>query len=849
VVRNDESSTTRLTVGIYKELLSADPLVANRWAQVLANLRSYAELHQGVVTEYDEGSSSGLDIDFNFQNLEEITQILSEQQTGIFESFQIRRWRGVISLEGNTTSALLQKRISEITGLSTNEILLINFPLEVNLLLPGRLIDSNADLVKDNDEQTWYINWLADGQHLFAAHSQVPLIPLVIEEPANGTRISDPMLTVTFRGTGEPGADLRLYKIDPAGTRTQIASGRITADGSWELAGVDLGEPGDYKIEAEEETEYEKLVSGEQSELEVRPRSPVIFVPGYYACSEGLLGFDVQWQDTGMELLNPEAEGLLITVEEWLSTGLLPTVISGHYATLFQSLFDAGYQLNQDFYVACYNWSDDLPGEAAKFGEVLDNAALHNLSGMPITIITHSNGALVARYWIMHHPEETRALIRDVIMIAPPNHGVFDAYPAWEGGDLSRLDPVISILVKATLLLRCGILPPLDSSTDMLHYQKQVYGCSRWEDPSNLDYFDLKTKPDEQIASIAWLLPTCTNVDSCKLLNYPDAPVTRLNEPSNLEKMAQGIQGKWYVIAGNEGDTLATMHRVPATEDELPLWKLGKPEEGEIFTPGDLSVAQQSSMLDEFSSLYPDRYEAIMLEKSSTIEDLIHSTGMVQEEVILQNISDIIQEPEPDDLILIDNQDFMIILVASPVNLLVTTPGGKRIGISDNGHFMAEITNASYGHTADPLGPKVVILPNPPGGEYTYQITGVSDGEYKILSLATTQTEPILTAEGTIRQGEVQELKAVHTPVERTDGPGAGNRTAPILLCSILVGVIILAGLGLYVQKARRKSRRQAVDGYGFNDWDQGFEKDRTKKSKSARPRKRKSKKDDEFYY
>jgi hypothetical protein len=248
-------------------------------------------------------------------------------------------------------------------------------------------------------------------------------------------------------------------------------------------------------------------------------------------------------------------------------------------------------------------------------------------------------------------------------------------------------------------------------------------------------------------------------------------------------------------------------------------------------------------MLDEFSSRYPDRYVAIPLEKSGTIEDLIHSTGMVQAEVILQNISDIIQEPEPDDLILIDNQDFMIILVASPVNLLVTAPRGERIGISDSGQFIAEIPNASYGQTADPLGPKVVILPNPRGGEYTYQVTGITDGEYKILSLATTQTYPILTAEGTIQQGEVQELKAVHTPPQ----PAGGNRMALVLLCSIVVGIIILAGVGLSVQKARQKARRLAEDGYGFNDWDQGLEKDRAKKS--TRPRRRKSKKDDEFYY
>jgi pimeloyl-ACP methyl ester carboxylesterase len=819
VINDDQSSTTRITVGIPKDFLAADPQIAQRWEQIKRNVRAYAEQNGGVVSEYDEGTTSGLDLDFGFTDFETINETLSSPGTGLFRNFELRRWRGVVTFEASTTSALLQERILVITGLTPEELFFVNFPLEIRLFLPGQLIESNATSILENSEQVWSINWLVDEQHLFSAKSRVPLYPVVITSPSYGERITDPTRRTTFTGTGEPGADLRLYRIYADGTRTLIGSGVIDQEGQWELVSVELGDPGVYVFQAEEITEYETQTSGQEPKVEVRPRSPIIFVPGYYACAEGVLHFDVQWQQSGSELLPQQMASLLFSPDQLQSTGLLPGVITEYYAPLFSYFVKQGYQLNKDFYVACYNWSDDLPAEANKFGEVLDDVILHNQSKMPITVITHSNGALVARYWIQKHPSETASVIRDVIMLAPPNHGVLDSYRPWEGGELDYLDNfLIRILVQISLFTKCSILPPISLQEPIteemkLLYQKLVYKCVRYGEAFGPDEFILRTKLDHEITSLAWLLPTCPDGLPCELLNYTDAPVARLNTPDEIRAMANGISGRWHVLAGNHGPTEANFDMLQPASNEYPLWDQGKPDRINQTLAGDTTVTNLSSKLPELQRYAPEKYEEEIFIEETEFEDWIHSEGMVQEERLLERIGSVLSETVATREYVLANPNVMIIVVLSPVDLMVTDSNGLQAGVDPNKGLVLDIPGAYYGSSSDPLGPKVIIIPQPQAGEYTFAITGIADGEFEILAVSSAQAEPLVADQGSIQAGESKTYQSDYTPTDSTSPGSPPNRSVgPMILCGIGGFAVLLILIGIFYTRARKRAQLQSAD-------------------------------------
>jgi len=745
VVREDQSSTTTLTVAMDKSLLQ-DASIAEGWQQQVAEMTAYMQQRGATTQTYDDAQYNGVQASISFPDLVSLNSRQSGEELSIFDSFSLKRWRAEFVFEAHTTSTLISQRILQITGLSESELLLVQFPLNISLQLPGDLIRSNANQIDVDGMQTWAIDWWFQEEHSLYASSSVPLIPPVITAPESGMRIKDASSGVNFAGTGEPGADIRLYRVE-GDQRNLLSTGQIDIEGQWALPAVQIGAPGQYVIQVEEVTDHESAWSN-QPNLEYRPLEPIVFVPGFYSCSEGLFQTNINWHWGLYPSNNPE----------WATTGLIPGATMLFYGPLLRYFLSQGYELNKNLFVACYNWTASLPEESAKLKDVLDWARYQNPAGLPLTVITHSNGGLVARYHIQNNPLRTVDQVSDLIMIAPPNHGAVKAYYGWEGGDISHEGGVIRLLTRLALARKCGAgLLSLDP--------RKVYDCLRYGGLVSPVPYDLITAPDNQIMSVAWFLPGCEYLgpQDCDFWTYPHAPpIDRLNNPQQIEALFQGIQGNVYILAGDTGDsTLAEIPFISPAPEDSPLWQYGKPDpnRAQIMKKGDDTVLLDSAFLPE-AERFAGRYYPYPPYAGAD-----HTGGIVKRPEVLSDLSKIIRENLPTGgETETEVSDLLIIWVESPVNLLVTDPNGQRIGSDAAGQLIGEIPDAAYGESDNALGPKFIIITNPQEGDYQFNLTGQAEGDYGLYGLSTTSDDPWIAENGHIQPGEVKTFTEPYYP-------------------------------------------------------------------------------------
>ena len=780
VVGEDGSSISTLTIAIDQIVLD-DPTIAQEWVQQLDQISGFLEGRGAEVNPYSKGRYSGVQASISFSDLATLNASLSSEGVSIFDEFTLKRWRGEFLFEAHTTSTLITQRISQITSLNDSELLLVQFPLNISVQLPGELIRSNADQTGSNGIQTWMLDWwFQDDHHLFAT-SRVPLIPPIIIQPESNVRIMDASEGVDFAGTGEPGADIHLYQIE-GDQRRILAEGVIDASGNWSLESMEFGFPGQYIFQLEESTFYEQRQSDPLG-FEYRPLEPIVFVPGFYSCSEGIFQQDINWH-WGLFPSNDPG---------WLSTGLIPTVANIYYGPLLEYFINQGYELNHNLFVACYDWTESLPNQAAKLNQVLDWARHDNPENLPITLITHSNGGLVARYHIQHNSLSTIDQVANLILVAVPNHGALKSYYVWEGGDMSHEGDVIKMLISAALSRKCSI--------DLFPSPVEVYNCLHYGRMISPIAFDLATAQDENIMSVAWFLPGCDYLETsqCGFWSYPEAPINRLNSPHQLDALFQGIQGNVYVLAGNTGgiSTLAQIPFVDPAPEDNPLWQHGKPDisQSPILRLGDDTVLLDSAYLPE-ADRYNDRYYPYPPYNGAD-----HAKGVVQSHQVLTDISRIIDESSPTGgEMALEVSDLLIIWVESPVNLMVTDPAGNRIGVGMSGNPLGDVVDAAYGDTGDPLGPKFIIIPNPIDGSYQFALTGLADGTYELFGISSASDAPMIAESGYIRSGEVKTYVKSYVSV----ADNSSRETVIYFVCLILVATFIF-GISIFMIKVKRK--------------------------------------------
>jgi hypothetical protein len=450
----------------------------------------------------------------------------------------------------------------------------------------------------------------------------------------------------------------------------------------------------------------------------------------------------------------------------------------------------------------------------------------------PVTVITHSNGGIVARYWIQKNPTRTVNQVNDLILVAPPNHGVPRAYYGWEGGDLSYEDKDIRFLLNIALASRCHILPPVRLPVGRLYeeklrdYQLKVHNCLRYGQLISPLVYEFKSQPDNGIISVGWLLPGGAFLQESENRPYPDAPINRLNTPEEIDRLFSGIQGNVYILAGETGPN--TQARIPVTQTRAannPLWEHGRPDaarvgEAEFLGIGDGTVLASSAFLPE-AAAHPDRYHPFALYPNAG-----HTGDIIRGAAVLAEIGRIIREGAPQGTSRVEASHTLVVWVESPVSLLLTDPQGRRAGVDTAGQEINEIPGSAYGDTGDPLGPKFILVSEPLSGDYEFTLSGVADGNYALRGLYSGSPEPLIAEEGTIQLGEERVYKKqIFAAAGEAFAPPAdpGRNRLPVL-GFIICSAAALVGCSAAALSIRRRQRRldwqTANPEWMDTDWD-----------------------------
>ena len=757
-VRDDESSQVTLFVVIQKALLD-DPDIATRWSKHLELVSAYLS-NQGMHVEpYDDERTQGLRAAILFDNLTTLNKRLSGKGLSLFDSFALRRWRGAYELDARISAHNIRQRIMEITRLSEEDIVSVNAPLRVRIKLPGVPVTSNADILDDDKELSWIINWMDDTVYTLNAVNKVAARTPAITEPASGARIKDDVEGgIRFAGTGEPGADITLYRTEGA-QRQKVGTTVVDARGTWEITSVPFVASGEYGFLVEQSIGQDRLISSATS-ITYRPITPIVFVPGYWSCRNNLQGLIL---NDGKELLNsgnrPAYYGPLIAND--LQFGAVEI-----YDPLFHYLITkVGYELNKNLFVACYDWTGTMDDASVRLGAFIQRAYARN--GRPVTIVTHSTGGLLARYYIQNHPTLTHEQVGDLIMVGPPNHGVGRVYYTWEGGDLSQEEGTIQSLTRFAFAAQCdlSLFPPLIKSSlprnpiEISATQQKVYACAHRSVP-----LQSPANPGERPIA-QWFLP------DWELLQTPAGPrrdpeslVQALNTPEQIRSLFEGIRGSVTIIAGK---SVPTLYQIPVTApsaDDSGRWANGKPSSQiPVKDEGDNTVRFASAGLPE-AQVFASRYQLLACEalgeEISMSLDCNHVGGLISAATV--KVGQILREQAATEFPAVTRSDWIEIWVQSPVNVLVTDSSGRRFGRDAAGQLVSTIPDTLYGETADPLGPKVMILPQPLAGAYRFDLTGIGSGEYKVYAMASNSDAPLLAETGTIQAGEARTYHATY---------------------------------------------------------------------------------------
>jgi pSer/pThr/pTyr-binding forkhead associated (FHA) protein len=152
-------------------------------------------------------------------------------------------------------------------------------------------------------------------------------------------------------------------------------------------------------------------------------RRPVVFVPGMMG-SELWLGNERVWPNVKTILSNPElfrypsevpleARGV---VDELV---IVPNLIKqDQYNRLGDYLVEElGYMRGRDFFEFAYDWRQDVRLSARELAKTIDSLP----TSQPVTLIAHSLGTLVSRYYVEQAGGKTR--VERLMLMGAPNRG------------------------------------------------------------------------------------------------------------------------------------------------------------------------------------------------------------------------------------------------------------------------------------------------------------------------------------------------------------------------------------------------------------------------------------------
>ncbi|MFA6106926.1 MAG: alpha/beta fold hydrolase [Patescibacteria group bacterium] len=391
------------------------------------------------------------------------------------------------------------------------------------------------------------------------------------------------------------------------------------------------------------------------------------------------------------------------------------------YDNLYKALAEnGGYIPGETLFEFPYEWRQDNKLSAYQLKQKIDE--IKTATGAEkVDIIAHSMGGLVTRYYAESDDYEND--IDQIVFLGTPHRGSPEAYLKWEGatGFQGKLGAII-----------------------------EFYFTEEGKFRGYNDLFDYIRNGVRSVEQLLPVYPYLQDVGATQFrdydpINYPNNyPYNNfledLNAGENINRFINsGV--RVYNIIGDTGDDTIGAITVSPGGSYAPMWEHGK-EEGVIKLSGDGTVPEMSSSLFPASKI--SNADHLNLPSRAQKEVLEYLTGTLP-------VIDITEAPEA--------KKVLIIGVHSPVDFVIISPDGKKLGKDFTGNV--NIGEIDYGfYSGFNSQSEFAVIINPIDGEYKIELQGVDNGgEYK-LSASVIDDEAEIDKEftGTIAASQIQEF-------------------------------------------------------------------------------------------
>ncbi|HLD20401.1 MAG TPA: hypothetical protein VJB93_04115 [Patescibacteria group bacterium] len=289
--------------------------------------------------------------------------------------------------------------------------------------------------------------------------------------------------------------------------------------------------------------------------------TPIIIVPG--------VGGSLNWQ---------------VMTDKGPNTWDFPPSVN-EYKHLIQTLETRGYVLNQNLFIAFYDWrQSNLLSATQYLKPVIDTANRLNTHTRYVYVIAHSMGGLVTRAYLENN-NDTR--IARFIMLGTPNYGSGDTYTFWEHGDLPYDYPIgRRAIINSYLWYLSAVVKFWDNKFDSV----QHHVLSTRELLPTYDY--LKNADTNEI------IPYTTHKLQPNTLSR-NSFLENLNDPWNMQKMIDHVF-ETHIIAGTGKETLKYIPVEPDDNTSNAQWTDGIPSHNPPIKDtdeGDGTVLLESALI------------------------------------------------------------------------------------------------------------------------------------------------------------------------------------------------------------------------------------------------------------
>lgn len=403
------------------------------------------------------------------------------------------------------------------------------------------------------------------------------------------------------------------------------------------------------------------------------------------------------------------------------SGGQLDFVFGGNtFKALIEKLEKAGYEMNNNLFVAHYDWRQPNNVSAEQYLAPIIQQAKQISGANKVDLIAHSMGGLVARSYVQGDSYAND--VDQLITLGTPHTGASGAYQAWEGGQYPE---------TWGRLIRFHI-SNIESSL------KKTRGMKNATRPTTFRTFFPSLR---DLLPIEELVTRDGNTISIPDLTEQNPLLQNLRNTFNL---ISERDISLATIGANNQPTLKNVSLINnrTTEDADRLrWRDGhaNPDPPTAnSTDGDTTVLLSSAHVGSNNT-------------TLTGTDHMNLPEKAQDEVLallgLEAVEEHFEYQPPKKL--------FGITIMSPLSAVIHGPSGQILSLDQNdfGEDLAEYDDDPN----DPDDPKDITILDPPDGKYTVTYTGTGEGEYTIITSYADEDETISsTREGSTKPSKTE---------------------------------------------------------------------------------------------